>query len=114
QVLDGWRAGRFTLATSDHILTELSKTFAEPWFRSRLTPIEIAEDLELLRRNAVVVPITAEVHGVATHPEDDLVLATAISARADYLVTGDRQLQRLGSYQGVIILSPRAFLEQVL
>jgi predicted nucleic acid-binding protein len=47
---------------------------------------------------------------VATHPEDDLVLATAVSAHADYLVTGDRKLQRLGSYQGVRILSPREFL----
>jgi predicted nucleic acid-binding protein len=58
----------------------------------------------------VAVEITVEVRGVATHPEDDLILATAISARADYLVTGDRQLQALGSYQGVQIVSPRQFL----
>jgi hypothetical protein len=42
----------------------------------------------------------------ATHPEDDLVLAAAVSAAADYLVTGDRQIRRLGSYQGVTIISP--------
>ncbi len=47
---------------------------------------------------------------MATHPEDDLVLATAVSAAADYLVTGDKQLQRLGGYHGVAIVSPRDFL----
>jgi predicted nucleic acid-binding protein len=48
---------------------------------------------------------------VATHPEDDLILATAVSARADYLVTGDQQLQGLGTYQDVTVASPRQFLE---
>ena len=44
------------------------------------------------------LPITAHVQGVATHAEDDLVLATAESAQADYLITGDKKLQRLGTY----------------
>ena len=35
------------------------------------------------------------------------MLATAVSAAADYLVTGDKQLQRLGGYQGVAIVTPR-------
>jgi hypothetical protein len=56
-------------------------------------------------------PITVSVAGTATHPEDDLILATALSVGVDYLVTGDSKLQRLRSYQGVTILSPRAFLE---
>ena len=51
--------------------------------------------------------------GVATHPEDDLVLATAVSAQADYLVTRDRQLLKLGSYQGVAIVSPTEFLDEL-
>ena len=64
----------------------------------------------LLELQASFRPITREVHGVATHPEDDLILATAVSASADYLVTGDRHLQALGSYEGVRIVSPRDFL----
>ncbi len=56
------------------------------------------------------MPITVTVQGVASHPEDDLILATAVSARADYLVTGDRQLLALGTFQGVQIVSPRDFV----
>ena len=57
------------------------------------------------------MPITAHVAGAASHPEDDLVLATAVSAGAQYMVTGDAQLRKLGSYEGVTIVSPRRFLE---
>jgi predicted nucleic acid-binding protein len=44
---------------------------------------------------------------------DDLILATALSAQADYLVTGDSQLQGLGAYRGVAIISPREFLSRL-
>ena len=65
----------------------------------------------LLCRRATVSKIAVSVHGIATHPEDDLILATAVSAKADYLVTGDTKLQRLGTYEAVAILNPRRFLE---
>jgi predicted nucleic acid-binding protein len=74
---------------------------------------QVAADLALLRRRGILVPITATVQGVATHPEDDLVLATVVSAGAHYLVTGDTKLQDLGAFEGVTILSPRAFLERL-
>ena len=54
--------------------------------------------------------ITTSVSGVATHPEDDLVLATAISGKADYLVTGDRQLLKLQEFEDVSIVSAAEFL----
>jgi predicted nucleic acid-binding protein len=58
----------------------------------------------------IVVPSTT-VAGVAPHPEDDLVLAAAVTAEADFLVTGDKRFLAVGSYAGVTILSPRAFLD---
>ena len=39
------------------------------------------------------------------------MIATAVSARADYLVTGDAQLLRLGMYERVRIVSPSEFLD---
>jgi len=62
-------------------------------------------------QHATLYPITVTITGVATHPEDDLVLATALSAGADYLVTGDRRFRaRVPRYQGVIVISPADFL----
>ena len=111
QLLQAWREERFTLVVSEHLLGELARALTDSYFRRRLTPEQIARAQFLLRTDAVLTPITATVRGIATHPEDDLVLATAASVQPVYLVTGDQQLQRLGFYQDVTILSPRAFLE---
>lgn len=111
QILVLWTYGAFDLIVAEPILLELAHTFQSPYFQRRLTPKQIAADLALLRREATVTPVTVAVHRVATHPEDDVVLATAVSGQAEYLVTGDKPLQNLGTYQGVTILSPRAFLD---
>ena len=109
-----WFADAFQLVTSDPILAELRRTFRKTYFRRRISPQQAQHALEVLRARAITVTLTVLVQGVASHPEDDLVLATALSANADYLVTGDRQLQKLGMYEGVVILSPRAFLDVLI
>ncbi len=111
QIIRYWQGARFCLVLSEHIHTELAHTFDDPYFQRRLSDAERVNFLVALRQEAVTVPNTVTVQGVATHPEDDLILATAVSAQADYLVPGDSKLQALGSYQGVTIVSPRQFLE---
>jgi putative PIN family toxin of toxin-antitoxin system len=99
-ILDAWRSGQFKVIVSTPILDELERTFQKPYFRRYLTDTQSSRFLNLLRKRATVSPITASVQGIAAHPED-----------ADYLITGDEKLQRLGMYRGVAILSPRQFLE---
>ena len=52
---------------------------------------------------------------VPLDPKDDVIVATAVAARADYLVTGDRKhLLSLGAYEGIQIVTPRAFLDELV
>lgn len=88
-----WQGQRFELVVSPEILTELRDTLATPYFHQRLSEEAIATVQLRLQEEALVVSATVEVLSVATHPEDDRVLSAAVSAAADYLVTGDRQLQ---------------------
>ena len=96
---------------SAEILTELLKTFADPYFRRQLTLEQIHAAQLLLHEEAICTPVTAPVSGVATHPEDNHIVAAAVSAQAEYPVTGDKNLQQLGTYQGVRVVSPRAFVD---
>jgi predicted nucleic acid-binding protein len=48
---------------------------------------------------------------VGRDPDGDWVLATAMVAKADVIVTGDKDLLVLKGRAGVSILSPRQFLE---
>ena len=106
-----WQEQRFELVVSESILAELASIMAKPYFRQRMTEAQNWSTQRLLQDRATIAPLTASVSGVATHPEDDLVLVAAISAQADYLVTGDKRLQLLDAFRGVRILSPRAFLD---
>ena len=51
---------------------------------------------------------------IAKDPEDDAVLACALTARALYIVSGDQHLLDLKRYQAIHIVSPRTFLTNVL
>jgi uncharacterized protein len=110
QLLDAWRAGAFELLISDDILAELARTFTNRYFSARLTSAQVEAALELFTTDATRIRLTSEVQGVASHPEDDLILSAAVSGGADYLVTGDTQLRSLHSFEDIPILSPAAFL----
>lgn len=109
-IINRWRAGQFQVAVSQHILDEVERTWRKPYWQARFSPSQVERALELLRRDADVVSPAVAVSRGASHPEDDQVIATAVSANVDYLVTGDRMLQRLGAYKGISILSPQQFL----
>jgi putative PIN family toxin of toxin-antitoxin system len=111
-LLHQWRAGRFRLIISDYIEKELRTTLAQPYFKRRIRSEDRELFLILLSKFAEHVAIRRRVAGVATHPEDDPILATALSARADYLVTGDLRLQRrVPTFQGIPLVLAADFLD---
>ena len=111
ELLRRWRDIAFTLVVSEAILAELARVFRTPWFTHRLSTAEIASAFSQLQAGAVNQPITVSVSGIATHSADDLILATALSAGAEYLVTGDKGLRQLGDNGGTRLLIPREFVD---
>jgi putative PIN family toxin of toxin-antitoxin system len=112
-LIDAWRQGAYHLVVSEHILEELAETWRDPYWQARFSPSASTAAIALLRSTAIMTALTVKVAGVATHPEDDLILATAVAGAAAYLVTGDRKLRAVGTFQGVVMLSPREFLERL-
>ena len=111
----GKSGDQFELVTSEYILSELEHTFQKPYFQKYAGVSKINAFMELLHDKAFVTPITVHIQGIATHPEDDVILATAVSAKADYLVTGDGPLLRkVGSvYKKVNLVTPNDFLKRL-
>lgn len=109
-LLRSWQHSRFLLVLSEELIEETRRTLRTPYFVTQVSAQRSSRLLALLRYRSLLTPIRVRVEGVATHPEDDLVLAAAVSAKAHYLVTGDQKLQALGSYRGVTIVSPASFL----
>lgn len=109
-VLQRGLLGRYRLITSEHIIAAMLRAWERPYWSVRFRPSERASSVTILRARATVVTPIATVRGVATHEEDDIVLATAVAGDAAYLVSGDYGLQRLGIFQSIEIVSPREFL----
>ncbi len=96
------------LFVSPHILEE---------FRGKLlgkfrVPADAAEEaVNLLLARLQLVEPEALPEPVCRDRDDDAVLATALAARADYLITGDGDLLMLGALQTVQIIRPAGFWE---
>ena len=56
-----------------------------------------------------VVHPSQSVQSVCRDPDDDAILACALEARADYLVTGDVDLLELKVFKEIRIVTPRDF-----
>jgi putative PIN family toxin of toxin-antitoxin system len=108
-ILRAWVNDDFELLISDHIFDEVGRTLSKPYFRAKVDPNVLLDMLSALATFGTPVDDRAVVSGVATHPEDDRVLSAAVSALADFLVTGDRQLQRLEAIGECAIVSPHEF-----
>jgi len=64
---------------SEHVLQELTRTLTDPYFARRLPREDATAILTALSTNATVTELTVDVSGVATHPEGDVVLSTALT-----------------------------------
>ncbi len=98
----------FQLVTSPPILAELDEKMR---MKFGLSPA----DAELLRKKleglALVVVPTALLKVISEDPDDDRILECAITGEADYIVSGDKHLLKLGSYRGISIVTAREFME---
>lgn len=109
-VIDAWINDDVELITSQLLIDELARTLTKPYFTSRLTSEQTQKFIELVTTRATVISIHTPIPKAATHLEDDIVLATAESGNADFIVTGDHGLQNLKNFKDIQIVSPVAFV----
>ncbi len=108
-ILRAWRDGRFEIAVTAETLAELERTLQEKAAQFQADLSLSSEWMAYIRAFARVISSTGVAHGVCHDPDDDKFLDAALSSGAAIIVSGDHDLQALGEYQGVKVLSPRAF-----
>jgi len=73
---------------SPAVLNEYSEVLARPKFA--FSPNEIAALIDMLRREGDLLH-TAPLSGISPDPTDDKVMACALMAQADFVVTGNKR-----------------------
>ncbi len=88
------------------VMDEMKKVLST---KLRLSPRLVEEICGFLSGNLELIEAGALDELVCSDPHDDFVLAGAIAAGADCLITGDENLLALKEYRGLRILKPSDF-----
>lgn len=115
-LLEHVRNGTVTLISSPALLAELARVIDRPKFDVILarTNTSRAQTLAEVRLLAEVIDPPPLAQPVCRDPDDDAVLALAIAAQADVVISGDDDLLCLTSFEGIPILAPAQALQKVL
>jgi uncharacterized protein len=102
-------ASNHTVICSEYILEEFKEKLIEKF----AIPISDTRRAVALLRERFEVVVPADVPEGACPDEGDLpILGTAAAGNCACLITGDRELLALGSYEEIRILSPAEFWKQ--
>ncbi|MBV9787206.1 MAG: putative toxin-antitoxin system toxin component, PIN family [Chloroflexi bacterium] len=115
QVLGAARSGKISLFTSVVLLIELEDVLQRPKFSQCLALVgATAHELVLGYAAIATVVEPALISPVVTaDPDDDAVLACALAARAEIIVSGDNHLLDLKQYQDIEILTAASLIELI-
>lgn len=98
----------YTLVISEFILSKLREKLSE---KLHLPESVIHEIISYLQDNSEIVVPEQISESICRDKDDDTIIGTAVSGKANFLITGDKDLLILINYEQVRILTPRAFWE---
>lgn len=99
-----------TLLISLDTLNELNDVLRREKFNKYLSEDERLRFLSILVRDAARVDVKDTIEE-CRDPKDNKFLELAVSGKADYIISGDKDLLDLSPFRGIPIVSPRQFLE---
>lgn len=104
------------LFSSPMLLDELTHTLGKSKFTARIESFGTSR-AALVAQFTALVSLVAPVsvpRVVADDADDDHVIAAAVAARADLIITGDRKhLLPIGTHQGIAIVTAREMLDRL-
>lgn len=99
------------LIVSEQLLAEVSRVLSAKFGASA----EMIENVIRILKQDTIFSQPSDPPDVTIQDRDDLlILAGALAGNADVLVTGDKELQALGSIHNLDIISPRQFWEKIV
>ena len=112
RIIRRWEAGAFELLVSEAILAECRRVLGYPRIQKKYKYNNDEADTYVagLRRLATVIRPDEALDVVVADPDDNRIIECAQAGDADYIVSGDSHLRELGTYAGIQILNPTAFL----
>lgn len=115
RLIDAAEAGQVELASSAALLAELQGVLSREKFAKQLAKrgITVADVFDGYAAMVTLVAPAVIAPTITRDPADDQVLAAALAARADLIVSGDAHLLDLKSFKGIEIVTAAADVERI-
>jgi len=97
---------RHTIILSDFILKELRWAFSQ---KLKMPQHSISKIETYLRETCILSSFDKITKDICRDKDDNNIIALAVSARANFIITGDKDLLVFKKYRSVRIVSPREF-----
>ena len=105
--------GKLEIITSREILNEVRKVLKDPKYRFELSEQEIDDLVDGILFYATRIEPQITVDIVKRDPKDNHIVACALAAKADHIITRDNDLLVLKEHAGIEIITPEEFLKQI-
>jgi putative PIN family toxin of toxin-antitoxin system len=113
-LLTASRERRVDLFTSAALLDELTAVLERRKFETTIAASLLTIDAIVDRYAELAKMVRPEpTTQISADPDDDVVLGTALAAKADLIVSGDSHLLTLKTYQSISIMTPAAALDRI-
>lgn len=109
KIIDAWRTCDFTLVSLLPIIEELIRILRT--FKIKMDEEIIEEWQTIIIENSIIVEPLEKLEIVKADPEDNKFFEAAIVGGANYIVSQDNHLLKIGSYKGVKVVLPIEFLK---
>jgi putative PIN family toxin of toxin-antitoxin system len=100
--------------TSSPLLAELTDVLSRPKLQRQIVRVRSSVPQLIGSYSASAIRVEPfRIQPIAPDPDDDIVIATALAAQADLIVTGDRTLRSIAQHQGIRIVSVSEALKEI-
>lgn len=101
------RKQAFCLVLCDDIISEFESILRKKF---KITPADVSEISAIVSEAASeIIHDLSPFPNIRRDPNDNMIIACAVDAQADYIVTGDEDLLILKKYKDIVIMNPRNF-----
>ncbi|MHB8279170.1 MAG: putative toxin-antitoxin system toxin component, PIN family [Candidatus Humimicrobiaceae bacterium] len=109
KIIDLWKSGKITICISKEIFDEYFEVLIRLGLANEPELKELT-DIFQRKENMIYLNMVSKIN-LKIDDEDDLkFIECALMCKADYIVSGDKHLQKLKKYKNINILSPGEFL----
>ena len=115
KIIKAWEEKKIVVLFNRTILDEIHEVLLRPAIRKyhRLTDIQIEEFCGHIEQFGILIPQSKKLPRFPVDPDDLAIIDCAIIGKAEFLVTGDKELLDLRTIEELSIVSPSAFVQKI-